>query len=116
MVTTRRSATLARISTIVRKIHRCIPSKCGGPCNNNGQCNQKFPKPLSEITYFDNETGRFVYRRTKPEDQWVVGYDSTECVPTSDFMLGPLSIETKEREKKIRHSLNKDKYSLKEPK
>ncbi|GES98086.1 DNA helicase Pif1, ATP-dependent [Rhizophagus clarus] len=56
------------------QIHRCIPSKCGGPCNNNGQCNQKFPKPLSEITYFDNETGRFVYRRTKPEDQWVVSY------------------------------------------
>ncbi|CAB4409846.1 unnamed protein product [Rhizophagus irregularis] len=39
----------------------------------------------------------------------------TNRVPTSDFMLGPLSIETKEREKKIRHSLNKDKNSLKEP-
>ncbi|CAG8682910.1 8441_t:CDS:2, partial [Funneliformis caledonium] len=39
----------------------------------------------------------------------------TNRVPTSDFMLGPLSVETKEREKKIRHSLNKDKNALREP-
>lgn len=39
----------------------------------------------------------------------------TNRVPTSDFMLGPLSIETKERERKIRHSLNKDKSAYKEP-
>ena len=56
------------------QVHHCIPSKCGGPCSNGGQCDKKFPKPLSETTYFDNETGRFVYRRTKPEDQWVVSY------------------------------------------
>ncbi|RIA97708.1 Nse4 C-terminal-domain-containing protein [Glomus cerebriforme] len=39
----------------------------------------------------------------------------TTRVPTSDFMLGPLSVETKEREKRIRHSLNKDKSAMKEP-
>ncbi|GBB98752.1 hypothetical protein RclHR1_33040001, partial [Rhizophagus clarus] len=27
-----------------------------------------------EITYFDNETSRFIYCRTKPEDQWVISY------------------------------------------
>jgi len=65
-----------KLYKLVKKhqIHHCISSKCGGPCSNGGQCNQKFPKLLSETTYFDNETGNFVYRRTKPEDQWVVSY------------------------------------------
>jgi len=31
------------------------------------------------------------------------------------YRLGPLSVETKERERRIRHSLNKDKNALREP-
>ena len=50
------------------QVHHCISSKCGGPHNNGEQCDKKFPKPLSETTYFDDTTGRFVYRRTKPKD------------------------------------------------
>jgi len=58
------------------QIHHCIPSKCGGPCSDGKQCNQNFPKPLSNITYYNEELGIFIYRRTKSEDQWIVTYNA----------------------------------------
>ncbi len=30
------------------QIYHCIPSKCGSPYSNGKQCNQNFPKPLSD--------------------------------------------------------------------
>src|SRR6266542_1513890 len=36
----------------------------------------KFPKPLSDRTYYDEELGTFIYHRTKPEDQWIVTYNA----------------------------------------
>ena len=52
-----------KLYQLVKKhqVHHCIPSKCGGPHINGKQCDKKFPKPLSEKTYYDEETGRFIY-------------------------------------------------------
>jgi hypothetical protein len=48
--------TESELYQLVKKhqVYHCILSKCGGLCSNGGQCNQNFPKPLSETTYFDN--------------------------------------------------------------
>ncbi len=58
------------------QIHHCIPSKCGGLHSNEKQCKQKFSKPLSDRTYYDEELETFIYHRTKPEDQWIVIYNA----------------------------------------
>jgi len=50
------------------QIHTCS-SKCGGPAAPGHTCKKGFPHPFSPNTYFDNDTQRFIYRCTKPEDQ-----------------------------------------------
>jgi len=55
------------------QIHTCS-LKCGGPAAPGHTCKKGFPHPFSPNTYFDNDTQRFIYRCTKPEDQWIVPY------------------------------------------
>src|SRR5204863_2579751 len=37
-------------------------------------CSKGFSQPLSDTTYLDENTLRYVYRRVKEEDRWVVPY------------------------------------------
>jgi hypothetical protein len=55
------------------QIHTCS-SKCGGPAAPGHTCKKGFPRPFSPNTYFDNDTQHYIYRCTKPEDQWIVPY------------------------------------------
>ena len=55
------------------QIHTCS-SKCGGPAAPGHTCKKGFPRPFSPYTYFDINTQRYIYKCTKPEDQWVVPY------------------------------------------
>jgi hypothetical protein len=55
------------------QIHTCS-LKCEGPAAPGHTCKKGFPHPFSPNTYFDNDTQRYIYRCTKPEDQWVVPY------------------------------------------
>jgi DNA replication protein DnaC len=55
------------------QIHTCN-SKCGGPAAPGHVCKKNFPRPFSPITYYDNDSQRYIYRCVKPEDQWVVPY------------------------------------------
>jgi hypothetical protein len=56
------------------QIHQCRPEKCNGPCVPGERCSKGFPQPLSERTYASPDSYYYTYRRTKPEDQWVVPY------------------------------------------
>nr|CAG8637554.1 1436_t:CDS:2 [Entrophospora candida] len=56
------------------QIHRCIAEKCRGPGTNLQPCKNGFPQPLSNDTYCRPNSKRYVYRRTKEEDRWVVPY------------------------------------------
>src|SRR6185369_11191405 len=56
------------------QVHQCHPERCGGPKLNNEPCKKGFPCPLSETTHKDNNSLRYIYRRTKPEDRWIVPY------------------------------------------
>ncbi|PKY30897.1 hypothetical protein RhiirB3_307359, partial [Rhizophagus irregularis] len=55
------------------QIHTCS-SKCGGPAAPGHTCKKGFPHPFSSYTYFDTDTQRYIYKCTKPEDQWIVPY------------------------------------------
>jgi len=56
------------------QVHQCHPERCGSPKLNNEPCKKGFPCPLSETTHKDNNSLRYIYRRTKPEDRWIVPY------------------------------------------
>jgi len=56
------------------QIHRCDPIKCGGPAAPGEQCKKGFPRPFSNTTYVDPNSCRYIYKCTKPMDQWVVPY------------------------------------------
>jgi len=58
---------------MANQIHTCN-LKCGGPAAQGHVCKKNFPRPFSPITYYDNDTQRYIYRCIKPEDQWVVPY------------------------------------------
>lgn len=55
------------------QVHTCS-SKCGGPAALGHTCKKGFPRSFSSCTYFDNDTQRYIYKCTKPEDQWIVPY------------------------------------------
>ena len=56
------------------QIHTCN-SHCGGPAPPGSRCNKKgFPQPYSNTTYEDSNSLRYIYRRTKEEDLYVVPY------------------------------------------
>jgi hypothetical protein len=55
------------------QIHVCS-AKCGGQAAPGHTCKKGFPRPFSPITYYDNDTHRYIYKCIKPEDQWVVPY------------------------------------------
>ena len=56
------------------QIHQCKPEICNGPCVPGERCSKGFPQPLSETTFAPPDSYYYIYRRTKPEDQWVVPY------------------------------------------
>ena len=55
------------------QIHTC-DSRCGGPALNGSRCKKGFPQPYSNTTYEDPKSLRYIYRRTKEEDLYVVPY------------------------------------------
>lgn len=55
------------------QIHTCVAHHCGGPVIE-GQCKKGFPAPLCLATHNNGDQLRYTYRRTKPEDQYVVPY------------------------------------------
>ena len=56
------------------QIHRCDPFKCGGPAPPGEQCKKGFPRQFSDTTHVDQNSCRYIYKCTKPLDQWVVPY------------------------------------------
>ena len=56
------------------QIHRCVGEKCGDPGTDANPCKKGFPQPLSNFTYCNENSKRYIYRRTKDEDRWVVPY------------------------------------------
>lgn len=56
------------------QIHRCDPLKCGGPVLPGEQCKKGFPRQFSNTTHIDQNSNRYIYKCTKPSDQWVVPY------------------------------------------
>jgi DNA replication protein DnaC len=59
---------------LTHQIHHCQEYHCGGPPTSGKRCSKGFPQPLSNITYEDNNTLHYIYKRTKEEDRWVVPY------------------------------------------
>ena len=57
------------------QIHTCS-LKCEGPAPPGHTCKKGFPRPFSSNTYFDVNTQHYIYKCTKPEDQWIVPYHS----------------------------------------
>src|SRR5688572_8327107 len=55
------------------QVHTCS-SKCGGPAALGHTCKKGFPRAFSSYTYFDTDTQCYIYKCTKPEDQWIVPY------------------------------------------
>ncbi|GES97445.1 Pif1-like helicase domain-containing protein [Rhizophagus clarus] len=55
------------------QIHTC-DSRCGGPAPLGSRCKKGFPQPYSNITYEDPNSLRYIYRRTKEEDLYIVLY------------------------------------------
>jgi hypothetical protein len=56
------------------QIHRCDPLKCNGPAPPGEKCKKGFPRQFSDTTHVDQNSCRYIYKCTKPEDQWVVPY------------------------------------------
>ena len=56
------------------QIHRCDPFKCGGPAPPGEQCKKGFPWQFSDTTHIDENSCRYIYKCTKPSDQWIVPY------------------------------------------
>ena len=60
------------------QIHTCKPHLCGGTPNATPQshpCKKGFPQPLAQRTHCVSGELRYRYRRTRPEDQFVVPYN-----------------------------------------
>src|SRR5256714_724843 len=55
------------------QIHTC-DSRCGGPAPDGSRCKKGFPQPYSETTHEDPNSLRYIYRRIKEEDLYVVPY------------------------------------------
>ena len=55
------------------QIHTC-DSRCGGPAPPGSRCKKGFPQPYSNTTHEDPNSLRYIYRRTKEEDLYVVPY------------------------------------------
>src|ERR1051325_1340238 len=55
------------------QIHTC-DSRCGGPAPPGSRCKKGFPQPYSNTTHEDTNSLRYIYRRTKEEDLYVVPY------------------------------------------
>jgi hypothetical protein len=56
------------------QIHTCSEHLCGGPAEPGKKCRKGFPADLSDTTYEDPASLRYIYRRTKDADRWVVPY------------------------------------------
>src|SRR6266496_2968321 len=56
------------------QIYHCQSEVCGGPCVPGEQCSKGFPQPLSKTTHILPNSYYYTYKRTKPEDQWVIPY------------------------------------------
>ena len=54
------------------QIHRCDKEKCGGPGTDTKPCKKGFPQPLSTHTYCKPNSKRYIYKRTKEIDRWIV--------------------------------------------
>ncbi|GBB84746.1 hypothetical protein RclHR1_11310003 [Rhizophagus clarus] len=59
---------------LAHQIHHCQAHHCGGPPAPGERCSKGFSQPLSNHTYEDENTLRYIYKRTKEEDRWVVPY------------------------------------------
>ncbi len=55
------------------QIHTCS-LKCEGPAAPEHICKKGFFRPFSLNTYFDIDIQYYIYKCTKPEDQWIVSY------------------------------------------
>jgi hypothetical protein len=55
------------------QVHKC-DSRCGGPAPSGSQCKKGFPQPYSNTTHEDPNSLRYIYRRTKEDDLYVVPY------------------------------------------
>ena len=55
------------------QIHTC-DSRCKGPAPPGSRCKKGFPQPYSDTTYEDKNSLRYIYRRTKEEDLYIVPY------------------------------------------
>jgi len=55
------------------QIHTC-DSRCEGPAPPGSRCKKGFPQPYSNTTHEDTNSLRYIYRRTKEEDLYVVPY------------------------------------------
>ncbi len=62
---------------VAHQIHHCQQRHCGGPPAPGKRCSKGFPQPLSDRTYEDEKTLRYIYKRTKEEDRWVVPYHAS---------------------------------------
>ena len=56
------------------QIHRCHPNLCGLGRYGRDRCSKGFPAELSKTTYQRPHELRFIYRRIRDEDRWVVPY------------------------------------------
>jgi len=59
---------------ITHQIHHCQEYHCGGPPRPGSRCSKGFPQPLSDTTHEDEKTLRYIYKRTKEADRWIVPY------------------------------------------
>ncbi|GBC40545.2 PIF1-like helicase domain-containing protein [Rhizophagus irregularis DAOM 181602=DAOM 197198] len=55
------------------QIHTC-DSRCGGSAPSGSRCKKGFPQPYSDTTHEDPNSLRYIYRRTKEEDLYVIPY------------------------------------------
>ena len=55
------------------QIHTC-DLRCGGPAPSGSRCKKGFPQPYSNTTHEDPNSLRYIYRRTKEEDLYVIPY------------------------------------------
>ncbi len=56
------------------QIHQCKPETCNRSCILDERYSKGFPQSLLEITFAPPDSYYYIYRRTKPKDQWVVPY------------------------------------------
>jgi PIF1-like helicase/Helitron helicase-like domain at N-terminus len=67
------------VKVMANQIHTCS-LKCGGPASPGHTCKKGFPRPFSPTTYYDVNAHRYIYKCTKPEDQWVVPYHAETLI------------------------------------